>query len=137
MSAQRTKLSGFTFIELLIIVAIIIIVVSIVLVSVNQARRNTRINATKTSMKSALLAMVDCNNSRGTVNPPSGSETGNTRICSSAPNIFWPKLEYGYTYAGGDYNSDTCWFKVSTDPDVVNAQGDRFFVCDCVSQACR
>ena len=123
---------GFTLIELLIIVAIISLLATVVLVSVNESKKRSRINSAKTSLRSALPAIISCRDSGGNVNVPSGSEDGTKPICVSGglAGANWPKLGYGYQYLGGTYNSSNCNFEVSTGGD-----GDNL-VCNCVKGRC-
>jgi prepilin-type N-terminal cleavage/methylation domain-containing protein len=128
---KHTKKSGFTLIEILVVIAIIAILVTAILISLNGSRKKARINAAKTELKSAMTAVVMCNIT-GTASVP-GSDTGGGVICAgSIPT--WPVLSWGYKYT--DFNLmkylGDCNFSVSTNGD--NASGS--LTCDCKSQLC-
>ena len=119
--------TGFTLIELLIIIFIIALLAAVILVSINQSRVKARINATKTSLRSVLPAIVACRNSGGLVSSP----VEKTEVCPSGVGLTgskWPELKYSYAYAG--YNPATCVFEVSISNDGPN------LICDCVKQIC-
>jgi prepilin-type N-terminal cleavage/methylation domain-containing protein len=116
---------AFTLIEILMVVSIIAILASVILVSVNQSRKNARINSAKSTLKSAMTAVVACNDG-GTATPPDG---GGGAICGTAT---WPVLQWGYQYeSGGDYTAD-CNFSISTNGDTTNP-----IRCTCQSQLCQ
>ncbi|MFZ2975682.1 MAG: type II secretion system protein [Candidatus Moraniibacteriota bacterium] len=124
---------AFTLIELLMIIAIIGILATAILVSINQSRKNARINGAKTSLKSVLPAIIACKDGGGAVNNP----IGGTDICNPASaglaNSKWPTLSYGYAYvAGGTFNSSNCAFQISTSGDTTSN-----LVCSCVTQNCQ
>lgn len=139
MKSKQKSIEGFTLIELLVVVAILGILLSVILMSLKKSRTDARINGLKTSLSSTLPMIVSCKDSNGIISQPTGSETGNTQICSIPPNpnVFWPKLSYGYTYSIGTYNSSTCNFRVSTGSDVVVSSGNTYITCDCSSQRCQ
>lgn len=137
MSWASVHGAGFTFIEIMIVIAIIAIVAAAVLYSVGQARENTRVNGAKTSLKAVLPIIASCADSGGVVNVPVGAETGAKLVCTTTPGTFWPQLSHGYVYAGGSYNSDTCTFQISTDSDVVVSSGQTHFICTCATQVCQ
>ncbi len=125
---------GFTLIEILIIVAIISLLAVAILVSVDQSRKNARINNTKAALRSALPIIISCNDSGGTVSEPTGSETGSHLICQTGgfDTSFWPKLSGGYTYVnGGSYNDVNCNFQVLTNGDRASN-----ISCSCQGQRC-
>lgn len=126
---------GFTFIEIMVVVAIIAIIASAVLVSIGQSRKNARINGARTTLRSALLVISSCKDSGSNVMAPSSTETGNTLICQSGiAGAFWPRLPDGYVYGAGGanmYNSTSCNFKVST------SDTETPLVCDCITQTCK
>lgn len=127
------KNKGFTLIEILVVVAIIALLATAIMVSIGESKRKARINSAKTSLQSALPAVISCNDSKGIINRPSGSETGDTEICQGniTPGSKWPKLPIGYDYISSENYSADCNFKVS----VTN--GDRSdLICDCVKQSC-
>lgn len=127
------KFKGFTFIEIMVVIVIILIVAAIVLVSVNQSRKNARINGTKTSLKTTLPIIMSCKDSNGAVSAPSGSETGTNAICNNIPNANWPKLTDRYEYvSGGSYDSNNCNYQVSTNGDTAVP-----ITCDCALQTCK
>lgn len=129
------KNRGFTLIELLIIIAIISLLMVAIFVSVNQSRKNARINGAKTSMKSVLPAIIACKDGGGTVSNP-GSGGGN--ICQTAvgfDNSKWPELAYGYAYGSGIYDSVNCNFTVNTNQDETKL-GFKYITCNCIKQIC-
>lgn len=124
---------GFTLIEILVIVAIIAILATAIMTFLGESKRKARINSAKTSLQSALPAVILCNDSNGEINRPSGSETGNTEICkwNITPGSKWPKLPIGYDYISSENYSANCYFKVSV------TSGDRSdLICDCIKQSC-
>lgn len=134
---MKNKQAGFTVIEIIVVVLIISIVVTIGVVGVNQSRKNARISGIKTSLKTTLPVIISCKDSGGTVNVPSGSETGVTPICNTIPDAFWPKLNYNYRYGGGVYNANNCSFQVLSGNDAIPPHNNAYLTCDCNAQACR
>lgn len=125
------KKKGFTLIELLIIVAIIIILAVFILVSMNQSKKNARLNNAKTTLKNAILMVIACNDAGSLVNAPSGTENGSKDVCPITPNSHWPTLQGGYTYnAGGDFTSN-CSFSINT-----NGDSAANLTCRCFTQTC-
>lgn len=124
---------GFTLLEILIVVAIIAILSSIIFVFMSQSKKNARLNNAKTLLRTTLPAVVACNDSNGTVNVPSGSGTGNTKICQSGgmATAYWPKLNNGYLYVAGGNYSYSCNFQISTNGDSAN------LTCNCINQICK
>jgi hypothetical protein len=120
LKKMKGKKSGFTVLEILLIIAIISFLMAAVFVSVSQSRRNARINSTKSVFKGALTAIVFCNAVDSVVSVPANPETGNKQICNNIPDAFWPALSWGYTYvAGGNYTS-ACDFQIDTNGDSAN-----------------
>lgn len=125
-----SKKHGFTLIEILLIVAIIAILATIVLVSVNQSRKNARINNAKTSLRTVLPIVVSCLDSGKQVNNPSA---GNLICQSGLPGSFWPNLSWSYQYGAFNLtNSNNCSFQVSTNEDTTNP-----LTCSCATQICQ
>jgi prepilin-type N-terminal cleavage/methylation domain-containing protein len=123
---------GFTLIEVMLISVIIAILASAVLVSMNQSRKNARINSVKAAFKNSLPAIVYCIESGGTINAPSNPETGAKLICNSIAGAYWPVLNWGYLYvAGGTYTSN-CSFQISTNGDSASN-----LTCTCLNQNCQ
>lgn len=129
---KNSNRAGFTLIELLIIVSIIALLATAILVSVNQSRKNARINAVKTSLKTTLPVVVSCNDSGGKINLPQDSETGNKQICDLISGAFWPKLNYGYTYVSGGNYTVNCNFQIDTNGDTA-----QNLTCSCAKQSCQ
>ncbi len=131
---RKTK-KGFTLIELMIIVSIIALLAVAITSVMLGAKKEARINNTKNTLKSTLLAVISCKDSGGNVNTPIGSESGAKSICNPAAsfsNAFWPMLNAGYTYSPtGIYNSVYCSFDVDT-----NGDSETPLHCDCNSQTC-
>lgn len=121
---------GFTFIEILVVVAIIAILATAIMVSIIESRRKARINGTITSLRSTLPIIVSCNDYP--LQKVGRPENGDKQICPvKSPDSLWPELPAGYAYLGEDYDGD-CEFTISTN-------GDRAtdIVCDCVKQTCQ
>jgi len=130
IKAMKNK-SGFTLIELLIVVAIIGILAAVILVSVNQSRKNARVNGAKTSLKTALPIIIACLDSGGTANVPNAS--GGNQICSTVAGSNWSVLINNYQYKTVNFtNSNACNFTVSTNNDTP-----ADLTCDCASQICK
>lgn len=114
---------GFTFIELMVVVGIITLLVTIILVNISQSRQKARINSAKTSLKTALPAIMECKNNYGHVSTPTAGED----ICTTMVGLTgakWPKLPKGYIYG---IVSGTA-FKVSGDSITLS--------CDYLTQLC-
>lgn len=133
---MRSK-KGFTFIEILVIVAIIALLATAIMTFLGESKRRARINSVKTSLRSTLPIIVSCNDyPKSEVGIPSGSEDGRGQICpAKSPNSFWPELPAGYTYPDTDtgYNyNENCSFEIFPN-------GDRAtdIVCNCVKQICQ
>lgn len=124
---------GFTLIELLVIIAIISLLAAAILISMNQSRRNARLNGAKTSMKSVLPAIVACRDGGGAVNFPSAGVNICSPTTAGLQNAKWPALTHGYTY--GTYNSSSCEFVVNTSSDRTKL-GNTFITCNCTKQIC-
>lgn len=128
---MNLKNKGFTLIELLIVVAIIAILTSVFLLSINQSRKNARINGAKTSLKTIFPAIIACKDSGGVITP---RVKGNS-ICNPPAGFsgaFWPNLPGGYTYGGGNYDSNICNFQI-----MANDVPSGHLTCDCVTQICK
>lgn len=124
---------GFTLIEILIIVAIIGILATAILVSMQQSKKNARINGVKTSLRTVLPAIISCKDGGGTVNVPIPSVVDKD-VCNPVSTFAakWPALSYGYSYGDGVYNSADCKFKINTgDDDPLE------ITCDCLTQICK
>lgn len=125
---------GFTLVEILVIVAIIALLSTAILVSIEQSKRNARMNGAKTSLKTILPAIVACVDGGGAISP----RVANTDICSTSAglsNAKWPALSYGYSYGAGIYNSTSCNFKINTGSDMTPL-GNTFITCSCLTQIC-
>lgn len=121
---------AFTLIELLIIIAIIGILMSAILISVNQARKNARINSAKTSIQSVLSAIIACKDGGGAIASPVANNNICNPVSAGLANAKWPTLPSSYNYASGTYNSNNCSFAISNS-DTAD------LVCSCVSQTCK
>ncbi|HAT74123.1 MAG: Prepilin peptidase dependent protein D [Candidatus Moranbacteria bacterium GW2011_GWF2_36_839] len=122
---------AFTLIELLIVIAIIGILMSAILISINQTRKNARINSVKTSIGSVLTAIVACKDGSGAVaNPIAGNDICNP-VSAGLANAKWPALPVGYSYDSGLYNSVSCNFQIA------NSDTASPLVCSCSSQSCK
>ncbi len=77
---------GFTFIEILVIVAIVALLVTVTIVSLMSAQNKATVNAYKTSMKSTQTALELCTGSGGTVR---GGAPGDS-LCGGTEK--YPKL---------------------------------------------
>ena len=123
--------NGFTLIELLIVVAIISILAVIILVRIDQSKKNARLNNAKTSLKTAILMVIACNDASSAVNAPSGTENGTKTVCPITSSSYWPTLQGGYTYvAGGTFDSN-CSFNINTNGDSASN-----LTCSCSTQRC-
>jgi len=126
------KKRGFTLIEILIVVAIIAILAGAILVSINNSRKKAQLNSVKSSVRSALPAIVSCKDSGGNVSFPNNPQGGNP-ICNIGSNlVFWPSLTPSYHYGGGLYNVEDCNFQI-----LANEGSDPDITCDCKLQICR
>jgi prepilin-type N-terminal cleavage/methylation domain-containing protein len=120
-------IDGFTLIELLIVVSVIGILAIALMSNITQSRKNARLNNSKVSMKGAMLVIIACNDTNGTVNPP--LSTGSNLICSNASATYWPVLQGSYSYVGGTYTAD-CDFTIKTNGDSADIR------CTCADQRC-
>ncbi|KKR21367.1 MAG: hypothetical protein UT50_C0009G0026 [Candidatus Moranbacteria bacterium GW2011_GWA2_39_41] len=127
--------SGFTFVEIMVIVIIIALLATAILVSIDQGRKNARINAAKTSLKAVLPAIIACKDSGGIVSSP---PVADANVCATAVGLVgakWPELKYGYAYGSGTYDSVACDFIVDTGSDETKS-GNTFLTCSCAKQIC-
>lgn len=123
---------GFTFIELMVVVAIIVILATAIWTAIGAARKKARLNAATTSARSVLPVIVACNDAGGQIGFPEGSEDGSKPICDKIDNAFWPKLQGDYVYDSGSTNfTENCKFQITT--------SDRIspIVCECAKQSCQ
>jgi prepilin-type N-terminal cleavage/methylation domain-containing protein len=121
---------GFTLIEVLVVVFIITVLAGVIMVSWFGIKKSARVNSAKTTLRTALPAVISCNDSGGgSINIPKPSEDGTTLICTNNSTAFWPALPAGYAYEGGDYSAD-CDFQISTNFDSPDLD------CRCTTQVC-
>jgi len=125
---------AFTLIELMIVIAIISILATIILVMLSP-KPKARINGAKTSLHTALPAIIACIDGGSSVSLTDGLPVSGTAVCTSATagltGAKWPVLPSSYAYKTGNYNSSSCIFSVSTNSDSAD------LTCSCLTQICQ
>ncbi len=139
-NSNRTRQTGFSLIELLIVVAIILIIVAIAIPSlirskiaaneasaVNSLRTINTGNVTYSSMCPGIgyaATLAD-------LGPGAGTCVGGSNIIDSVLGVAAPtKAGYGFTYApvaGGGMNTQ---YTLNANPSLVGMTGQRYFYSD-------
>lgn len=80
LKVRSATTSGFTLVELLLVIAIIGILASVLFVAMGSQRKRARLTAFKSGVRGNLPAWITCTDSGGSVK--SGSADGSVAICS-------------------------------------------------------
>lgn len=120
---MKTKMKGFTLVELLVVIAIIAILAAVVLVSLSSYRGRANLSSATQSLKSAIPFASDCwmRNATSVGDPSVGGA-----ICAGS-GAFWTSLPQGCTYNAA--TSNTSQGAVTCDPGGT-------VVCDYTTGAC-
>ena len=131
--------TGFTLVELMIVIAIIGILAGVVLVSSQSATLKAKRASALTTVSSALPEIVTCQDDGGDINGPANASTGGNTICSlgvaGGHSATWPdisKTSWTYNVVGGtlatNANIGTMTFKL--------VKGSGMITCDYAANGC-
>jgi prepilin-type N-terminal cleavage/methylation domain-containing protein len=96
------KISGFTMVEMLVVIGVIGVLAAVVLVSTGSYRDSARASSVNTQLNSAVSAMASCWAFGGKVLQPTGNGGEICQTSSSYGN--WPDVDsMNFTYDPGNY----------------------------------